>query len=289
MMERVPTEVFPGAHLLTEGEIPHGVYLLSGPIGSGKTSFCKTFIAKGLLNEEPGIYLSTDEDCGEIQLSIRNLMGEKGLKGDLRLVDAYSWRVRGGAVSEPVVAVNPADLTGVMITCQKVCQGVSKPRFVFDSITTLAVQSSSEITLKFLQMVTAKMRSLSALAFFTLTPASHDSMFVSTVKTMFDGIIEMKVDDTGEEITRLYRVFSMKGVTHKTRWVVFTITEKGISIVDDNNPRCTWCGGVIPYEPHRETIEGRTYTFHAAGCSDNFKRRVAFEHFSEQSRSCSRT
>jgi KaiC/GvpD/RAD55 family RecA-like ATPase len=287
MTKRVPTEAFPGANLLIDREIPRGIYLLTGSTGAGKTSFCKTFMTRGLLNKETGIYLSTDEDCGEVQASIQKLMEDQdGTKGDIRLVDAYSWRVRGAMSSGSFTTVDPANLTSVMIACQKICQDVSKPRFVFDSITNLAIQSSPDTTLKFLQMVTAKMRSMDALALFTLTPKSHDNMFVSTVKTMFDGIIEMKVDDTGEEITRLFRVFSMKGVKHKTRWVIFTITERGISIVEDNSPRCTWCGGVIPYEPHKETIDGRDYTFHATGCSDNFKRRLAFERFSAQSESC---
>ena len=287
-MKMVSTEVFPGASFLIDGEIPRGIYLLIGNSGAGKTSFCKTFIARGLSNKETGIYLSTDEDCGEIQASIQKLMEDQdGMKGDLRLVDAYSWRVRGATGNEPFVTVNPANLTGVMIACQKICQDVSKPRFVFDSITDLAIQSNPDTTLKFLQLVTAKMRSLNALAFFTLIPTSHDSMFVSTVRTMFNGIFEMRLDDTGSEITRMFRIFSIKGVKHQTRWIIFTITERGISMVEDNTPRCAWCGGIIPYEPHKETIKDRDYTFHATGCSDNFKRRLALERLSAQLRPCS--
>jgi KaiC/GvpD/RAD55 family RecA-like ATPase len=290
MPNEVSIEVFPGSSLLIDGEIPRGIYLLTGSTGSGKTSFCKNFIARGLLNKETGIYLSTDEDCGEVQASIQKLMGEQDVtKSDLRLIDAYSWRVRGTTNSGSFITVDPANLTGVMIACQKICQSVCRPRFVFDSITNLAVQSSPETTLKFLQMVTAKMRSLNALSFFTLSPGSHDNMFVSTVKTMFDGVIEMKVDDTGEEITRLFRIFSMKGAKHKTRWVAFTINELGISIVEDNSPRCAWCGGVIPYEPHKEIIDGHDYMFHASGCSGNFKRKSVYERLSAQSGSCSRT
>jgi len=287
-MKMVSTEVFPGANFLIDREIPRGIYLIIGPSGAGKTSFCQTFIARGLSNQEPGIYLSTEDDCGEIQTSIKKLMDDQDrMKGDLRLVDAYSWRVRGVKGNEPFVAVNPADLTGVMIACQKICQSVSKPRIVFDSITNLVIQSDPNTTLKFLQMITAKMRSMSALALFTLIPASHDSMFVSTVRTMFDGIFEMRLDDTGLEITRLFRIFSIKGVKHQTRWIIFNITERGLSIVEDSTPRCAWCGGVIPYEPHAETIEGRNYTFHAIKCSDLFKKKSAVERLSAQLRPCS--
>ena len=74
-------EVFPGAHFLIDGEIPRGVYLLTGPHGAGKTTFCKTFIAKGLSSKETGIYLSTDEDCREIQASIQIYLEKRtGLK-----------------------------------------------------------------------------------------------------------------------------------------------------------------------------------------------------------------
>ena len=272
----VLTEVFPGASLLIDEEIPRGIYLLTGNSGAGKTVFCKDFVARGLANQETGIYLSTDDDCSEIQASIQKLLGDQGrTKGDLRLIDAYSWRVQGAMATGPFVTVDPANLTGVMIACQKICQSASKPRFVFDSITNLAIQSDSNTTLKFLQLVTAKMRSMNALAFFTLIPTSHDSMFVSTVKTMFDGVFEMRLDDIGSEITRMLRIYAIKGVKHQTRWIIFNIGEKGISIVEDNTPRCAWCGGIIPYEPLRETIKGREYTFHAIACANGFKSRLS--------------
>ncbi len=286
MRNMVSTEVFPGARFLIDGEIPRGVYLLTGPPGAGKTTFCKTFAAIGLMNKETSIYLSTDEDCKEIERSIENLTKEKDTKGNLRLIDAYSWRAQGTKQSE-YVTVNPADLTGVMIACHKVCEGVSTPRFVFDSITDLVVQSESSTTLKFVQVVTAKMRSLKTVSFFTLTPSAHDSIFVSRVKTMFDGVFEMRIDDTGLEIARLFRVFSIKGVNHQTRWIIFTINEDGISMVEDNTPRCAWCGGVIPYEPHKEIVEGLSYMFHATGCSDNFKKRSSLERLTSQLRPCS--
>ena len=271
-------EVFPGASLLIDGELPRGIYLLMGQSGAGKTVFCESFIARGLSRQETGIYLSTDVDCNDIRGSIHKLV-ENGdsAKCDLRLIDAYSWRVRSLTGDERFVSVNPANLTGVMVVCQKICQDVLKPRFVFDSITNLAIQSDSATTLKFLQLVTAKMRSLNALAFFTLNPTSHDNMFVSTVKTMFDGIFEMRLNDVGSEITRMFRIFSIKGVKHQTRWVVFDVTERGISMVDDNTPRCAWCGGIIPYDPLKETIGNLEYTFHAAGCSSSFKKKLALE------------
>jgi KaiC/GvpD/RAD55 family RecA-like ATPase len=272
----VLTDVFPGASLLIDGEIPRGIYLLTGNSGAGKTVFCKDFIARGLANQETGIYLSAEDDCSEIQTGIQKLMPDQDTaKADLRLIDAYSWRVQGAMASGPFVTVDPANLTGVMIACQKICQSISKPRFVFDSITNLAIQSDPNTTLKFIQLVTAKMRSLKALAFFTMIPTSHDSMFVSTVKTMFDGIFEMRLDEAGLEITRMLRIFKIKGVKHQTRWITFTIGEKGISIIEDNTPRCAWCGGVIEDKPYKETIKGHEYTFHAPACGVKFKMRLS--------------
>jgi hypothetical protein len=59
--------------------------------------------------------------------------------------------------------------------------------------------------------------------------------------------------------------------------MVFNIAEKGISMMDDNTPRCAWCGGIIPYEPFKETIKGRDYTFHATGCANSFKKKLMLE------------
>jgi len=47
VVKLVLTEVFPGANLLIDGEIPRGIYLRIGQSGAGKTVFCKSFIARG--------------------------------------------------------------------------------------------------------------------------------------------------------------------------------------------------------------------------------------------------
>jgi ABC-type molybdate transport system ATPase subunit len=57
VMKMLSNEVFPSASLLIETEISRGIYLLIGNSGVGKTSFCKTFSARRLPNQENGIYL----------------------------------------------------------------------------------------------------------------------------------------------------------------------------------------------------------------------------------------
>ena len=268
-------DVFPGASTLVEGAFPRGVYLLMGPSGVGKTTFCKSFIAKGISNDEPGVYLSTDENCDRIRNSINQLTGRQESLNELKMIDAYSWRFSGVDYDEPYVRVDPSNFSEINIICDRVCEGLVHPRFVIDSISSLAFHSSPEITLKFLQIITAKLRRNDAMAFFTLIPMSHENRFLSAVKTLFDGILEMRIDETGWEISRMFRVFSIKGVSHRSQWVLFDIDELGMSLVDEDTPRCAWCGGVIEYEPHRSLIGERDYTFHAPACELKFRKKLA--------------
>jgi len=205
-----PVDVFPGSSRLVEGEVPSESLLLLGPSGIGKTIFCKQFLYNGLIINEPSIYIATDES-------------PEGIVKSMKL---------GGKSSSEYAVSNPADLATVSITIEKARQDLKKIRLVLDSITGLTSICNHNVTIfsKFVQIIIAKARFTNSDAIFTVTPEAHDPRFLSYLRTMFDGTLEMKADDSGKEVKRLLRIFSLKGAKHKTDWIPFEITNHGIAV-----------------------------------------------------------
>ena len=98
---------------------------------------------------------------------------------------------------------------------------------------------------------------------------------MSYLREIFDGTIEMKMetkkDESGEEIKRLLRGFSIKGAKHKTTWTPFETTAKGIIVRSEAELRCMNCGRLIEWEPHVEVINGKEYTFDSLECAGTYK------------------
>lgn len=269
-------DVFPGSSRLVEGEVPSESLLLLGPSGIGKTIFCKQFLYNGLIIGEPSIYVTTDESPEEIGKSMKSFGFD--IKpyldsGMFRIVDCHSWKLGGESASEYAVN-NPADLAAVSIAIEKARQGLKKIRFVLDSVTGLTSICSHNVTVfsKFLQIVVARIRLINGNALFTATPEAHDQQFMGFLRLTFDGTLEMKEDESGKEIKRLLRIFSLKGAKHKTYWTPFEITERGIIVKSEIELRCVMCSKLIEWEPHVEVIGGKKYSFDSPGCANTYKK-----------------
>lgn len=273
------TDVFPGSTRLVEGHMPPSSLLLIGPSGIGKTIFGKQFLYNGLVYGEPGIYLSTDESPGRIEETMKSFGFNIDIykkNGIFRVVDCYSWRM--GNKSDKHSISNPADLAAVSAAIDNARQGLNNTRFVLDSITGLMTISSHNLTYfsKFLQIIVAKTRTTSSNAIFLVSPQAHDQVFMSYLREIFDGTLEMKMEteksEAGEEFKRLLRLFSLKGASHKTHWMPFEITNEGIVLKSQKELRCVMCSRLIDWQPHTEVIEGKEYSFDSAECATTYKR-----------------
>lgn len=271
-----PFDVFPGSSKLVEGDFPPESLLLVGPSGIGKSVFCKQFVYNGLTRHESCIYLSTDEPPSEIEASMKHFgfdIEPYKKKGLFRIVDCYSWKLGGYSPSEFVIS-NPSDLTAISSTIENACENLCKTNFVLDSLTGLTSICSHHMTYfsKFLQTIVAKMRITHSNAIFTVDPDAHDHKFMSFLRIAFDGTLEMKIDETGKDINRLLRVFSIKGAKHKTNWTPFEITNKGIIMKSQSKLRCTMCSSLIEWDPIVEIIDGKKFSFDSQNCAKDYKK-----------------
>jgi len=276
-------DVFPGSRRLVEGEMPPASLFLMGPSGIGKTIFAKQFLFNGLVNGEIGIYLSTDESPRRIQESMKRLGFNVDTYADndtFRIIDGYSWKIGGKSCSKYCVS-NPDNLASVSMAIDNARKDLKKTRLVLDSLTGLMSVCSHNLTFfsKFLQVIVAKTRASESNAIFLAASDAHDPVFMSYMREIFDGTLEMKMetkkDESGEEIKRLLRLFSLKGAKHKTQWALFEITNNGIILKSEKETRCVMCSRQIDWEPHLEIIEGKQYSFDSTECATTYKKLKA--------------
>jgi len=276
-------DVFPGSIQLVEGDMPPSSLFLMGPSGIGKTVFSKQFIYNGLVTGEVGIYLATDESPERIQESMKRLgmNVDKYINNDnLRIIDCYSWKIGGKSCSKYCVS-NPDNLATVSMTIDKARRNLRKTRFVMDSITGLMSFCDHNLKFfsKFLQVIVAETRDSGSNAVFLASSEAHDKVFISYMREIFDGTLEMKMEpnenESGEEMRRLLRLFSLKGAKHKTQWVLFEISNKGLSLRSEKELRCVMCSNRIDWEPYLEVIEGKQYSFDSPECATTYKRLKA--------------
>jgi KaiC/GvpD/RAD55 family RecA-like ATPase len=269
------TEVFPGASRLVHGIVPSSSLLLIGPTGVGKTIFCKHFFYNGLLMNKPSIYVTTNETPEEIQASMKafgldiKLFKEQGL---VRIVDGCSWKLGGKPSSKYAIDSQQNYLTAISIKIKKARQDLKETSLVFDSVSELAALSNPDVVLNFLQVLTTRIRSDGGRAIFVVASGAHDDHFMNLLRMTFDGILEMKIDDSGREIKRLLRIFSLKGIEHRTDWTPFNITDRGIVLIGGTDIRCALCSKRVYWAPITKTINGKKYYFDSQECLKTYKK-----------------
>lgn len=268
-------EVFPGANRLVHGIVPSSSLLLIGPTGVGKTVFCKHFFYNGLVLNEPCIYVTTNETPEEIEKSMKAFgldikpYKEKGL---IRMVDGCSWKLGRIPSSKYAVESQQNYLTAISIRIKKASKDLKNIRLIFDSVSELAALSNRDAVLNFMQVLTARIRLDGGKGIFVVAYGAHNDHFMNLLRLTFDGILEMKIDDSGKEIKRLFRIFSLKGTRHRTQWAPFKITNNGIELMSGTDLRCALCSKLIDWEPISKTISGKKYYFDSQECLNTYKK-----------------
>jgi len=270
-------ERFPGSsRLVEEDDFPCASMLLIGPSGIGKTVFAKQFTYGGLLKGEPCIYVSTEESPEDVRKSMEAFgfdVAPFTAKNTFRIVDCYSWKLEAASQSKYAVK-HPSDLLSVLKVIDAAKDELRNIRLVFDSITGLTsiCEHNMQDVVRFLQIFLAKIRATDGNAIFVAVPEAHDPQLISHFRLIFDGILEMKEDESGQQIERLFRIFSLKGASHKTTWTPFEITEKGIVLRRENQLRCEMCSRLIELEPYVELIAGEKHVFDKPECASTYKK-----------------
>ncbi|MCD6476635.1 MAG: hypothetical protein J7K26_00510 [Candidatus Aenigmarchaeota archaeon] len=215
-----------GLDKIIDGGIPEKTsILLIGPPGCGKSTFAQQFISKGVLNNEPTIYITLDNSPNEIEDEMKSF-GFR-INKHIHFIDAYGWRI-GKRASKYYVS-NLGNLNELNILLSKVIKeinGAKVKRSVFDSISTLLLYSDPKLAVKIIPVIIAKIKEARYTQILILEEGVHDEKTINTLNYMTDGLIEFKM----QEDQKYLKITRMKKTKFKKGWIKFDITKRGIVI-----------------------------------------------------------
>lgn len=241
--------MFPAAYQLTKGNVTEGVWLLSGPSTSGKTSYLLRFLHEHLQEQKTCLYVMTDQPPSH-HLQLLSKRSKCSLEDRLRIVDCYSWRLDE---VDPAAtwSANGLKLGDVSIVIDKARSEMRSYVFALDSITTLSLEAGPASTYKFLQILTARLRKDHVPSILTLEEDVHPPNFVNMLKPLFDGIFEMKLTERNSKLTRQFRITSLNIDQYTSKWI------------DVDN---TWSDNIFRIQPTHKPIMNTNYTETAVIC-----------------------
>ena len=187
-----------------DGGIPKGSNILvTGKVGSGKSTFAREFISKGLTESERCLLLGVDDAPSQIRQSLEQDLPKPIAYYEsidlIRFVDAYSWSSLNGHSDE------------IGHTVQSKLGG----RRVIDSISSLFVEFDLSAAQRFInQLARTAIAFGNVTTLFILEEGTVSDQVLNNIKYIMDGIIEFKLEDT----THMSRIASMKWAECNTDW-----------------------------------------------------------------------
>lgn len=193
--------------------------LLSGPAMSGKRDLLMQLLARGNRDGEGAVIVTSRDPAKEVVGDFEDAVGSEA--GFLRAIDCVSAQSGSTTDGDRVQYVSsPGDLTGMGIEFSEVARsagdsGVERLRVGFDSLSPLLMYVDLQRLFRFLHVFTSQIQSQGWLGLFSVDPESHDDQTINTISQLFDGVVEVRVTDSGDREVRV------RGVTDSsTEWVV---------------------------------------------------------------------
>ncbi|WP_406661914.1 ATPase domain-containing protein [Methanolobus sp. ZRKC3] len=232
--------------LVQGGLLSERVYLISGPPGCGKTTFCVQYLAHGAALGEVGLYVSLLEcpqniinDMSNYSMNVVNLIkmqkllfADLGPRLEYGFIDEFSeyvtpdYEVGRSAVEHEA----PSPATVFKEIAAYVAEYNVK-RLVIDSVSAIRF-TSKDVTLQEKEM-TRFIRNLKKLGCTTiLISEMTDPTAYSTEQFAAHGVIFMHNFLYDKTMTRAIQIIKMRGTKHDCNLRNVAFTDKGLAVSD---------------------------------------------------------
>ncbi len=259
----------------------HGSLVLIGSPGSGKSIYGKQFLGRAIQNGSSGVYAFTESSVAKVEeglallgfdvnelvkterlqfLDLRPIIEERAGRGQIGI---RGW-LKGPNEKQPLTEVS-----------QRIGESVANlksPVLVVDTLTTFLLRRGEEELLGFLETLLDHLKTANVLSLFTLTPSGCSEKCMNVMRSLFDGVLELKVDESTGAMKRLLRIFSLKGTPHRSDWLSFSISNEGLTAEEPLQTRCALCSRPIRSEPIKYEASGQIVYFDNRECFTTYRK-----------------
>jgi KaiC/GvpD/RAD55 family RecA-like ATPase len=204
-------------------DFPQCVMLLIGPSGSGKTAYALQFLRDGIMVEDYCLFVN----CGQafsLQKFQSYFTNKKSQTiGQVpRFLDLFSIQKNSSNNEEILWKLQRLIMTSLLSSNQSITQ-----RLVVDSLNSLIARFSEEAVQKFVAGLYDFLKTKDNITALFIAAGIPSTPIVDILGSLVDGIIQLKIEDSDEEIKRHVRILSLKTVPTVPKWIPFKIKEDG--------------------------------------------------------------
>ena len=239
MSDRISTGVIGLDDKIQGGLVRGSVNFITGRTGTGKTSFCASFLRAGAMVGERGIYVTTEEREEDIKNDIKSMFDwnfeefEKNLLIKFLSIkpDIPMKLIEGEEVSK-VIKLYMYELTSRIESAIREFQA---NRVVVDSLSLVELFIKDEYLRKIaLMQMLDKLRGLNVTSLLTGTiPEGSEVLSTSgIIEFLSDSVIKLDFVPVAEEFKRTITVRKMRRTDHSVLIHPFEITKLGVRIIE---------------------------------------------------------
>jgi KaiC/GvpD/RAD55 family RecA-like ATPase len=184
--DSLPTESFP----------PGTSVLLSGPSDVDLSELLFDVLGDGARRGDGTILYATARDADGVRAALGNRLN--GTDADVGVVDCVP--SDGAAVGHTLTrhVSSPADFTAAGVAVSELLEEFGEThgqiRVGVDSVSDLLKHADVKTVFRFLHVLTGRIGAADAVGFATLDVDEHDGQTVTTVRQLFDGLVEVRTD-----------------------------------------------------------------------------------------------
>ncbi len=198
--------------------------MVIGPPLVGKSIFVRNIVWEKVSNGFGGVYVTT-KDTAEAVLD----WFQRFNLSDIKIIDCVSKTIFSDAPdTEDIKRVSIMDLTGISVRINMFLDrfwksGKRDVIIAFDSISTVLMYLNPQTVFRFLHVLTNRIKSFGAFAFYTVDEDMHDERTIAMLKQLFNGVIELK--DEGNR-----RIFRYISPSIRIEWREFSIVNDRLEV-----------------------------------------------------------